>query len=74
MVSPFPLASPGAGEQPEGVCGLEPSALYVDLNFANLSSLSQSLGLGRQMRGQVEGLERPETLVSLKVSLSHWIS
>ena len=67
------LASPGARKPPEGVYGLEPSALGVVLAYANLFSPSLSLGLGPRMRDQMEGLERPEPMVSLKVSLSPWI-
>lgn len=74
MLRPFTLAHPEANEQLEGIFDLKPWSFNVDPDNATSPLRLQSLGLGRQMRGQVEGLERPETLVSLKVSLSHWIS
>ncbi|MBA4293152.1 hypothetical protein C0431_09285 [bacterium] len=74
MLCPFTLAHPEANEQLEGIFDLKPCSFNVDPDNATSPLRLQSLDLGPRMRDQMEGFERPEALVSLKVSLSHWIS
>lgn len=74
MLRPFTLAHPEANEQLEGIFDLKPYSFDVDPDNATSPLRLRSLELGPRMRDQMEGLERPEPLVSLKVSLSPWIS